>query len=98
MENFSTTHRSLVPWVANIATVAVVLSATWWSNTQRPTTAAGEAALHAPATAPTGAPSTQPTAAPAQGNSPANPANWPLQTTSVTRDGLQAVSFTAARR
>ena len=36
MENFPTKRLQLVPRVANLATLAVVVSATWWSGAQRP--------------------------------------------------------------
>jgi len=95
MENFSTPHRALVPWVANVATVAVLLTATWWSNMHRPAPVSAEAAVTAPTTLPQ-APVVQPTAAPAQTSN--NQAGWPVQTTSVPRDGLQAVGYNTARR
>ena len=36
MEDFSTPRRPLVPVVANLATAAVLLTATWMSAVQRP--------------------------------------------------------------
>ena len=36
MEDFSTPRRPLVPMVANLATAAVLLTATWMSTVQRP--------------------------------------------------------------
>lgn len=36
MASFPTVPGRLVPWIANALTVAVLLSATWWSSVQRP--------------------------------------------------------------
>ena len=35
MEDFSTPRRPLLPIAANLCTLAVVISATWWSAAQR---------------------------------------------------------------
>jgi hypothetical protein len=36
MESISTLRSARLPWAANIATLAVVVMATWWSSAQRP--------------------------------------------------------------
>ena len=95
MENFSTPRQPLVPHLANLATLVVVVSATLWSNAQRPAGSPAEATLAVPATI-----QKQPAATP----HPALPAqaptlvNWPAQSTAIPRDGLQAVGFTGANR
>ena len=96
MENFSTPRQPLVPRLTNLATLAVVVSATMWSNAQRPATAPSEAKLAVPAAAqkhPAG--TQQPAVAPAQG---ATLVNWPAHNTAIPRDGLQAVGYTPAAR
>jgi hypothetical protein len=89
MENFSTTGVALLPRAANLATLAVVLAATWWSGAQRPDVQ--------PALARTGttdlaaAQKPQPEAVPAAAT---GAAHWPSQATPLPRDGLQAVGYT----
>ena len=39
MENFSTPKQAALPWFADLATLAVVVGATWWSGAQRPVSA-----------------------------------------------------------
>lgn len=36
MESISTKRRARLPWATNLATLAVVVVATWWSGAQRP--------------------------------------------------------------
>lgn len=98
MENFSTPPRAVVPWVANLATLVVLVTAAWWSNANRPAAVAGESALAAPAAAPGAL--TPATAAPADASGTAPPAGeraWPRQTTATAREGLQTVSFGPSR-
>ena len=81
MENFSTPRAARVPRAVNLATLAVVVTATWWSGTQRP---AEQPALAQPA-----AP-----AAPAMtAAAPAAQQATGLQASSLWRDGLQAVGY-----
>lgn len=85
MENFSTTRVALLPRAANLATLVVVVAATWWSGAQRPAaqdTAVSQAAQPAPRQ------STEPATL-------ANAAHWPVQSTSLPRDGLQPVGYQA---
>ncbi|MDT7836420.1 hypothetical protein [Aquabacterium sp. OR-4] len=42
MESFSTTQRSGLPWMTNMATLAVVVVATLWSGAQRPAPVAAQ--------------------------------------------------------
>jgi hypothetical protein len=96
MENFSTPRQPLVPRLVNLATLVVVVSATLWSNAQRPAAAPAEANLAVPAVVqkhPAATP--QPNAAPAQG---ATLVNWPAKNTAIPRDGLQAVGYGPANR
>lgn len=104
MESFSTSPRALVPWVANLATLVVVVSAAWWSGANRPAPEPAESARLVPAALPADAPQTGalPTAttprpggkAPGVADAPA----WPLQTTTATVEGMQTVVFSPARR
>jgi len=92
MENFSTHRVALLPRAANLATLAVVVAATWWSGAQRPADGAALGTLAA---------TSAETAATTAARQPANPAtadgasHWPVQTTSLPRDGLQAVGYQA---
>ncbi len=106
MENFSTTHQTLVPRIANLATLAVVVAATWWSGAQRPTHPTAETALQAPVLIPVQAteesahtvPALLPTAPPADQATPA-PATpqtlWTTKNQALHHPGLQAVGFSA---
>ena len=79
MENFSTPRAALVPRAVNLATLAVVVAATWWSGAQRP---AEQPAL-AQQSVPAASPATAPAAPQATG----------LQATTLWRDGLQVVGY-----
>ena len=94
MENFSTPQRALVPWVANLATLVVVVSAIGWSSGQRLTAPAGETA----ATKPTQIPVLQAVPVQAPGNAQPSQAGWPAKTTALPADGLQVVGFIPTRR
>ena len=50
MENFSTPRPALLPRAANLATLAVLACATWWSAAQRPQESAGSATVAASST------------------------------------------------
>lgn len=96
MENFSTPrHHALVPWVANLATLAVVLAATWWSSAQRPIDLPAEAALATPAPQLRVPAQPAPAAEAAPGTTQTQ---WPAPTTVLPRDGLQAVGFQPVTR
>jgi hypothetical protein len=89
MENFSTPQRAALPWIANLATLAVVVAAIGWSGEQRPAVPAA-ALVIAPAAA-----QTVPVAG--NGTNPqtgAQPGRWPDKTAPRPIDGLQAVGYT----
>ena len=104
MEKNSTPRADLLPRAANLATLAVVVSAMWWSGAQRP-------AGHVPALAAAQAPAVAETNDALSQRQPAvltaisNPtgattaANWPAQTaTTIAREGLQAVGYQTRTR
>lgn len=112
MEKNSTPRADLLPRAANLATLAVVAAAMWWSGAQRP---AGQAVLAVSDTVPAALSATQSVAhaadATAQrqpaplsttataGNATAAVATWPAQVaTSFARDGLQAVGYQTRTR
>jgi hypothetical protein len=100
MESFSTPQHAALPWIANLATVAVVMATIGWSNGQRPAASPSEAALTTPAhqmAVPAGMPAAAQTPASPQATQ-ATQAHWPAQTTAVAVDGLQAVGFNANNR
>ena len=76
----------LVPWLANGATVAVLLTAVLWCGSQRPDSGVEAASAQS-------APSKS--AAPANGPTPAV---WSAPSTTTQHDGLQAVGFGVTRR
>ena len=89
MENFSTPQRTSLPWIANLATLAVVVAAIGWSGVQRPAEATAAAAVSAPA---------EVQAAPVADHHPqpreaTPPGRWPDKTTARSVDGLQAVGY-----
>jgi hypothetical protein len=97
MENFSTPPRAATPWIANLATLAVVIGAIGWSGVQRPAGPATEVASTPPAV-----PQALPVSEPAPGNPPTHlpvtpQARWPIQTTSMSVDGLQVVGLQTGR-
>ena len=95
MENFSTTRVALLPRVANLVTLAVVVTATWWSSAQRPPEQTHLIATQTAAARP--ALPKQPAAEPALGATGSS-LHWPVQaTTVVPRDGLQAVGYQQPR-
>jgi hypothetical protein len=89
MENFSTPPRACLPWIANLATLAVVVAAIAWSGVQRPAETAPAAAARAPA-AKQAAPVVDHGALPRDAT---QPGRWPDQTTARSVDGLQAVGY-----
>ena len=91
MENFPTPRRQLLPWAANVATLAVMVAATWWSSDQRPANPVREAAVVSPPEE-ASQPARQPVVAPAAG---ATQAVWPAQTTLLQVESLKPVSFSA---
>lgn len=91
MENFSTPRQATLPWIANLATLAVVVAAIGWSGGQRPDAPPVAAA----AAAPTGAAQTAPTADHGAAVNPgAHPGRWPAKTPSHAIDSLQVVRYT----
>ena len=107
MENFSTHQPAVLPRATNLATLAVVVAATWWSGAQRPTgpapmaqvavtsAAAQSAALPVQQTA-----SLTPAGATATTTPTQSSVFWPAEAAAnIARDGLQAVGFkTASQR
>ena len=95
MENFPTPRRHLLPWAANIATLLLMLAATWWSSAQRP--AAVSSGLSAAGQAsPTKTDKQNPRqdlTLPAQDDPKASQASWPAKTTSLPGDGIKAVGY-----
>lgn len=88
MENFSTPRQAAVPWIANLATLAVVVAAIGWSGGQRPDVPTAAAA------APAGAVQTAPTAAHGAAVQPGAPqGRWPVKAPSRPIDGLQVVGY-----
>lgn len=107
MENFSTPHQALVPRIANLATLAVVVAATWWSGAQRPADSSAEAVLQTPVLIPVqatqqstqAAPALLPAVPPANLATPATAQTlWTTQNQALRHDGLQAVGYSAAAR
>ena len=95
MENFPTPRRPVLPWAANIATLLVMVSATWWSSAQRPiavTPALSAAGDSGPASKTKQIPR-QVLTLPAQDEPKASQASWPAKTTSLPADGMQAASY-----
>ncbi|MBL8351450.1 MAG: hypothetical protein JNL87_14205 [Burkholderiaceae bacterium] len=93
MENFSTPQRSATPWIANLATLAVVLAAIGWSSEQRPVGSATDAAATMPA-APHALPALDSAAQPLP---TATQARWPMQTTAVAVEGVQVVGLQSSK-
>ena len=98
MENISTPQRAALPWIANLATLAVVVAAIGWSGAQRPdapTTAAAATVPTATATATAAAPAPAPAAdhgaVPRDG---AQQGRRPVKTPARPLDGLQVVGYT----
>ena len=92
MENFSTSHGSLLPRAANLATLAVVVLATWWSAAQRPASQP-DLASAVTAKAATAALPLQQAAELASVPTAEGSARWPVQAAAVPRDAIQAVGF-----
>ena len=94
MENISTPQRAALPWIANLATLAVVVAAIGWSGAQRPdapTTAAAATVPTATATAAAPAPAADHGAVPRDG---AQQGRRPVKTPARPLDGLQVVGYT----
>lgn len=89
MENFSTPQRAILPWVANLATLAVVVAAIGWSGEQRPDVSAAAASAAASATKQS-APLAGLAATP---QTDAQQGRWPAKTTLRPINGLQAVGY-----
>ena len=90
MENFPTNRLRLIPRVANLATLAVVVSATFWSGAQRPENdAAGNARrqhLVQIVALPTDVPN---------GQSNTTPAARPQSPAALQPDAIKTVGFTS---
>ena len=93
MENFSTPQRATLPWIANLATLAVVVAAIGWSGGQRPDLPAAAAAAAGPASTQAAPVADQVLAQPPG----ANQSNWPAKTSSRLTDGLQAVGYSPSQ-
>lgn len=94
----------MVPLAANIITLAVVVSATWWSSAQRPLAGGVDLQrLTAQASASPSIVPTQPQIAIQAQSTPlqshgVTQAVWPAPATSLQADGLKPVGFTTALR
>lgn len=85
----------MVPWAANLATLAVVVATIGWSSEQRP----GPASVEAAAVRPSGqaapvVPVSDQAPAPQSGVSQAH---WPVKTSALAADGLKTVGYTPAQ-
>ncbi len=91
MENFPTKRQHLIPLVTNLATLAVVVSATWWSGAQRPMsnlTAVAEVTSTKTLT------QAATMARDSAGNQNSNtPAAWPQAQTALQPDAIKTVGF-----
>ena len=88
MENFSTPRQATLPWIANLATLTVVIAAIGWSGGQRPDVPTAAAA--APDAALQTAPSADPGAAIQPGT---HQGRRPVKLPSGPIDGLQVVGY-----
>ena len=96
MANFSTLRNATLPWLANLATLGVLMCTAWWSSDQRPLNPDGGTQLAMPSASQHRQPSTQPQTIPTVNATPlANPPARPAVTTSVPNDGIVSVSFSA---
>jgi hypothetical protein len=91
MENFSTPRRATLPWIANLATLAVVVAAIGWSGEQRPDMPTAAAAAAPAATAAQTAPAAGQGIAAQPGG---HQGHWPAKLTPRLIDGLQVVGYT----
>jgi hypothetical protein len=83
MEHSST--LKMLPWAANLATIATVLGATWWSSDQRP-----------PNSDPAASRMATPYAGPREPI--ARLANWPSQADTQQADSVKSLAFNTVRR
>ena len=100
MENFSTPRMAVLPRATNLATLAVVVAATWWSGAQRPAGPVPMAQASIAASQSAALPVQQTTSlAPSETTATTTPPAqshvfWPAQAAAnIARDGLQAVGF-----
>ncbi len=89
MENFSTHRAALLPRVANVATLVVLVTVTWWSSAQRPV----EQAATAPGAADQRATAALPLPLAADLAEVESTTGWTAEAKAGTRDGLQTVGF-----
>ncbi len=83
---------ALLPRAANLATLAVVVAATWWSGAQRPAGHPALAATESTASSKTALPLLKTTDLSTTSSTPVA-AHWPVQATTLSSDSLQAVGF-----
>ncbi len=96
MENFPTPRFPALPWAANIATLLVMVSATWWSSAQRPVAESSNISASGQ-TDQTGKSKQSPRQVlnvPAQDESKPSQATWPATTTLLQNNGIKAASYT----
>jgi hypothetical protein len=89
MENFSTRRWAALPRAANLATLVVLVTATWWSSAQRP----GEQAAQTPDDAAQRATAALPPPLAADLAEVESTVGWTAEAKAATRDGLQTVGF-----
>jgi hypothetical protein len=88
MESISTPRSTRLPWAANLATLAVVMTAVWWSGAQRPAQAPVAQMQAAPLPAVATPPAPQPATATQANDS--EPLPLRVQTESVDATVAQA--------
>ena len=89
MENLSTQRVASLPRAANLATLVVLVTATWWSSAQRPV----EQAARAQPAASQRAAAELPLPRAADLAEVDTTTGWTAQAKAATRDGLQTVGF-----
>lgn len=93
MEDISTPSRAATPWIANLATLAVVIAAIGWSSEQRPTAQLAHAPTATPASTQAQSRADNVLVTPTS----AAETRSPVMTTSFQADGLQIVSLQTSR-
>lgn len=98
MESISTNRNTRLPWATNLATLAVVISATWWSGAQRPAQAPVAQVQTIPAPAESVQPVSEPTNTPQRHDSEPLPLRVEAQSVDATvaQASVRTVVYKAA--